>query len=62
MKDQNQMKFGVRWVEFGRDDRAVMKERFFKTDAGRARFAEKLEEEEDNFARIESWHDPKGSE
>jgi len=41
--DRKQTKdYGVRWIEFDRDDRMIKKERIFKTEAALDRFIEKL--------------------
>lgn len=47
------MTYGIRWQEFGRDDRATTKQKFFKTEAARKKFMDKLVEK-DNFYRIDA--------
>ena len=42
---------GLRWQEFDRKDRAVTKEKFFKSQEERERFIDKLEKK-DNFYQI----------
>lgn len=49
------MKYGIRWSEFNRRDELVCKEKFFKSDEARNRFADKLEGK-DNFNAIEAYH------
>ncbi len=44
-------KYGIRWMEFNKKDQAVTKEKFFKTEAARKKFADKLVEK-DNFWQI----------
>jgi len=43
--------FGVEWQEFDRNDRLVMKDKFFKTKKAMDKFIEKLEQK-DNFYKI----------
>lgn len=50
-------KYGVRWIEWGKDDRMQKKEKFFKTSKAREKFVEKLEKK-DNFQEIIAWSDP----
>lgn len=47
--------FGVRWQEFGRNDRPVTKQKFFKTEKAREAFCEKVEQK-DNFWRFVAWN------
>ena len=49
-------KFGLSWREFGAGDRIVTKSKFFKSEAEREKFAEKLEAK-DNFYEFDSWSD-----
>jgi hypothetical protein len=50
------MEFGIRWTYFDRNSRTVTKERFFRTERARDRFADKVMAE-DNFFRIEAFCD-----
>lgn len=51
--------YGIRWQELkGREGRVTTKEREFKTDAARAKFAEKISEG-DNFYGIVAYSDPR---
>lgn len=50
--------YGVRWEEFNRKHEVITKERFFKSDAKRAAFVEKLEQR-DNFYRTVAWCEPR---
>lgn len=49
--------WGVRWAEFGRDDRVVNKEKIFKTEKAREAFAEKVSQK-DNFKEFLAWSEP----
>ena len=49
--------YGVRWMEFDRNDCAVGKERIFPTEAKRAAFVAKLEKKA-NFGKILAWSNP----
>lgn len=49
--------YGVRWVETDKNDRLVKKEKFFKTEKLRDKFAAELEAK-DNFVEIDAWTDP----
>jgi hypothetical protein len=46
--------YGVRWTEFGRNDRAVSKEKFFSSREARDKFADKVRTK-DSFWRFDSW-------
>jgi len=50
--------YGVMWLEFGKDGRAVTKEKFFPSAKARDRFVDKLVEKR-SFWKIESWSDSK---
>ena len=43
--------YGIEWREFDRNDRLVMKDKFFKTRKAMDKFIEKLEQK-DNFYEI----------
>jgi hypothetical protein len=53
---EGQGQFGVRWQEFGKNDRIVNKEKFFKTEKQREAFCDKLEQK-DNFKEFTAWSD-----
>lgn len=55
-KNANQQEWGLRWTEFGRDDRIVTKEKLFKTEEARLKYISKLEEK-DNFYEILAYSD-----
>jgi hypothetical protein len=48
------MEYGIRWQEFGKNDRVVTKEKIFKTEKAMSAFIEKLEQK-DNFYRIDAY-------
>lgn len=48
--------YGVRWTEFDKQDRMVVKERFFTSQEAMDRFCAKLEEKP-NFNCFEAWLD-----
>jgi len=50
--------YGLRWQEFDKNDRLITKDKFFKSDEARRKFAEKLETK-GNFNTIIAWSDPK---
>lgn len=50
--------WGIRWAEFGKGDRTVTKEKFFKTEKERDTFADKVEKK-DNFSEFLAWSDPR---
>lgn len=50
--------YGVRWREWSRGGQLVTKERFFKTDTARSKFATKTSEK-DAFHEFLAWSDPK---
>lgn len=53
--------YGLRWLQVtGRHGNVVTKEKFFKTEAARARFAEKLEEK-DGFIELLAFSQPRGT-
>jgi len=47
--------YGVQWVEFDKQDRAVTKEKIFKTKAARDKFADKVQEK-NNFWKFAAWY------
>ena len=49
--------WGLRWTEFGKNDRTSKKEKLFDSEAKREAFANKLEKK-DNFNSFEAWADP----
>ncbi len=49
------MTYGIRWIEFNRQDRMVTKEKFFSTEKARNNFAKKLEAK-DNFYQVGAVH------
>jgi hypothetical protein len=49
--------WGIRWKEFGKNDRTRVKEKFFTDADAREKFSQKLEDK-DNFASFEAWSDP----
>ena len=46
--------YGIRWVEFNKRNEMVTKEKIFKTEKARNRFADKVVEK-DNFYQIDAW-------
>ena len=52
----NEMKYGVRWQEFNRQDQLIGKQKFFKTAEARDKFISKLAEK-NNFSHIEAMCD-----
>lgn len=52
--------YGLRWRSWGRNGRMQTHEKFFVSDAARARFAAKLSERE-SFIEFVAWSDPKHS-
>lgn len=48
--------FGIRWVEFDRNDSMKKKQKFFKTKVARDKYADKLEKK-DNFHEFDAWLD-----
>jgi hypothetical protein len=44
----NEGEFGVEWMEFNKKDQAVTKQKFFMTEKGRDKFADKVQDK-DNF-------------
>lgn len=51
--------YGLRWQEWRlRTNELVTKERFFKTDAARAKFADAVSER-DNFHGFVAWSEPR---
>lgn len=50
--------YGLRWSEWGRDDRPRTKEKWFTTAEKRQVFAEKVSGK-DNFHEFVAWSDPK---
>jgi hypothetical protein len=52
--DEAKKEFGVRWMEFDRNGRAVAKEKVFTSEARLAAFVKKLEAK-DNFYQFVSW-------
>jgi len=53
-EEEEKKEYGVRWSEFGKDDRIVKKEKIFDTKAKLDAFTKKLEKK-DNFNKFEAW-------
>ena len=51
------MDYGLRWSEWGKDNRPKMKEKFFPTAEKRDAFATKVSEK-DSFHEFVAWSDP----
>jgi hypothetical protein len=50
--------YGLRWREAaGSEQRLVVKEKFFKTDRARSKFADRLSDK-DGFIEVLAWCDP----
>ena len=54
IRDSEEKEYGIRWSEFDRNDRLVVKERIFKTEKARDKAIEKLEQKP-NFNAFEAW-------
>ena len=54
MESTQQQEYGVRWMEFTRDNRIITKEKLFRTEVARERFAALIAEQA-KFWKFVSW-------